>query len=267
VNAVLLAGRDFTEVGTVGEAAADRIAVALSRGGAEKRYDYTDPNEDVALAASGRHGALVAVADGHWGSRAAEVALAQLRDGCVESFLDGEGRSAESWYQDVLHALVAVNDAILAAHLPPDERPRTTLAVAFARPREDLLVLASAGDSHLFAASETQVSELLTRPRKTWFLGNAKRKPSELAKEVRIEIRPLGDVRAVFAVTDGISEHGIGVDDPGGAVKSAVARANAAPAGAYAPVAARAVLDAALAAHVENDAGDNIAVAVAWLGR
>jgi hypothetical protein len=93
VNTVLLAGRDFADVGAVGEAAADRIAVALSRGGAEKRYEYTDPNEDVALAASGRHGVLVAVADGHWGSRAAEIAVAQLRDGHAVEFLDGEART------------------------------------------------------------------------------------------------------------------------------------------------------------------------------
>ena len=265
MNALLLAGRDYAAVGAVGEAATDRIAVALSRGGAEKRYDYTDPNEDVAFAATGRHGLLVAVADGHWGSRAAEVALASLRDTQVAPFLDDEARSAESWYQDVLHALVAANDAILAAHLPPDEKPRTTLAFAFARPREDLLVLASAGDSHLFLAGATQVSEALAPPRKYSFLGNAQRKPSQLAKEVRIDVQRLGDVRALFAATDGISEHGIGVADPSEAVTTAVARANAAALEARPAVAARAVLDAALAAHVAHDAGDNIAVAVAWL--
>ena len=71
MRAVFLAGRDQIEVGAVGAQALGPIAAAISRGGAEKRYEYTDPNEDVALAASGRHGVLVAVADGHWGSRAA----------------------------------------------------------------------------------------------------------------------------------------------------------------------------------------------------
>ena len=267
MKAVLLAGRDFGEVGAVGEAAAEHIAVAISRGGAEKRYDYADPNEDVALAATGRYGALVAVADGHWGSRAAEVAVAQLRDTHAENWLDAESRSAESWYQDALAALVAMNDAILAAHVPPDEKPRTTLAFAFARPHEDLLVLASAGDSHLFVADATGVSELLPCPRRYHFLGNAMRKPSQLAKEVRIEVRQLGAVRALLAATDGISEHGIGVTDPREAANQAVTSAASSPESARASVAARALLDTALAAHVENDAGDNIAVAAAWLDR
>ena len=267
MKSVLLSGRDYGDVGDVGEAAVDRLAVVISRGGAEKRYDYTDPNEDVALAAAGRYGALVAVADGHWGMRAAELALEHLRDSQAENWLDAEARSAESWYQDVLHALVAANDAILAAHLPPDQKPRTTLAFALARPREDLLVLASAGDSHLFVAGATQVGEALPCPRKYNFLGNAPRKASQLAKEVRIEVQSLGDARALFAVTDGISEHGIGVADPRKAVTGAVATADAAAERARAAVAARAVLDTALAAHVENDAGDNVAVAVAWLDR
>jgi hypothetical protein len=128
-------------------------------------------------------------------------------------------------------------------------------------------VLASAGDSHLFVAGATEVSERLPRPRKYSFLGNGKRKASQLEKEVRIEVQQLGDVHALFAATDGISEHGIGVADPSEAVTTAVARANAAPLDARPAVAARAVLDAALAAHVSNDAGDNIAVAVAWLER
>jgi hypothetical protein len=103
VKAIGLCGRDHGDVGSVGEVAAERLAVVISRGGAEKRYEYTDPNEDVALAATGRYGALVAVADGHWGMRAAEVAIAHLRDAHAENWLDAEARSAESWYQDVLH--------------------------------------------------------------------------------------------------------------------------------------------------------------------
>ena len=93
MKAVLLAGREHAEVGAVGERRSHRVAVALSRGGAEKRYDYTDPNEDVALAAERPHGVLVAVADGHWGHRAAEVALVQLRDAHLEAWLDGAERS------------------------------------------------------------------------------------------------------------------------------------------------------------------------------
>ncbi len=266
MNSVLLVGREHGEIGAVAEQAQKRIAVAISRGGAEKRYEYTDPNEDVALAAEGSHGVLVAVADGHWGQRAAEVALLHLRDQHFEAWLDGAERSVESWYQDVLHALVAANDAILAAHTE-SETPRTTLAFAFARAADDVLITASAGDSHLFVVGETQVIERLPRQRKQSFLGNASRKPSELARELRIEVQPLGDARALLAVTDGISEHGIGVTDPREAVRSAVASADAAAASARAAVAARALVDAALAAHGSNDAGDNIAAAVAWIAR
>ena len=266
MKAVLLVGREHGEVGAVAERALSRVAVAISRGGAEKRYEYTDPNEDVALAAEGAHGMLVAVADGHWGHRAAEVALVHLRDEYFEAWLDGAERSAESWYQDVLHALVAANDAILAAHTER-ENPRTTLALAFARPAADLLITASAGDSHLFVAGEKQVIEYLPRQRKQSFLGHARRKPSQLARELRIEVHPLGDARVLLAVTDGISEHGIGVDDPREAVRTALAKADAAAASARVPVAARALVDTALTAHVRNDAGDNIAAAVAWIAR
>jgi hypothetical protein len=111
------------------------------------------------------------------------------------------------------------------------------------------------------------VIEVLPRQRKQSFLGNASRKPSELARELRIEVKPLGDARVLLAVTDGISEHGIGVDDPREAVRSAVAKADAAAAGERVPVAARALVDAALAAQVTNDAGDNVAAAVAWIAR
>lgn len=266
MKAVLLAGREHADVGAVGEGALDRVAVALSRGGAEKRYDHTDPNEDAALAAEGSRGVLVAVADGHWGQRAAEVALAHLRDAHLETWLDGAERSSEGWYQEVLHALVSVNDAILASHTA-NENPRTTLALALARPAEELLITASVGDSHLFVAGEQHVIERLSRQRQSKFLGHEPRKPSKLARDVRIEVQPLGDARALLAVTDGLSERGIGVDDPCAAVKTAVASADAAPASARASVAARALVDAALAAHREHDAGDNIAVAVAWLAR
>lgn len=266
MKAVLLAGREHAEVGAVGEQALARVAVALSRGGAEKRYEYTDPNEDVALAAEGSRGMLVAVADGHWGHRAAEVALVHLRDAHLEAWLEGAERSSEGWYQEVLHALVSVNDAILAAHTVT-ENPRTTLALALSRPAEGLLVTASVGDSHLFIAETKQVIERLPRQRQSKFLGHEPRKPSQLARDVRIEVQPLGDARALVAVTDGISERGIGVDDPREAVQTAVASAEAAAANARGSVAARALVNAALAAHRSNDAGDNIAVAVAWLAR
>ena len=91
----------------------------------------------------------------------------------------------------MLHALVSVNDAILAAHTA-NENPRTTLALALARPADDLLITASVGDSHLFVAGEQQVVEALSRQRQSKFLGHEPRKPSQLARDVRIEVQPLG---------------------------------------------------------------------------
>ena len=111
------------------------------------------------------------------------------------------------------------------------------------------------------------MAEPLSRQRQSKFLGHEPRKPSQLARDVRIEVQPLGDARALLAVTDGLSERGIGVEDPSEAVKMAVASADATAASARGSVAARALVDAALAAHRKNDAGDNIAAAVAWLAR
>jgi voltage-gated potassium channel Kch len=264
VNALRLLGRAHGEIGAVAVENAGRCAVAISRGGAQKRYDHTDPNEDAALAVEGARGALVAVADGHWGTRAAEIAIAQLADVHAADWLDGESRTPERWYQDVLHALVALNDAILASHAG-DDTPRTTLALALARPADGVLVTASVGDSLLFVAGERQVLERLPRPRTASFLGSLALKPSQLARAGRIETYPLADARALVAVTDGLSEHNIGVDDPRETVKQAIAAADAAKAGERAAVAARGVVDAAVAAHKDNDAGDNVAASVVWL--
>ena len=198
--------------------------------------------------------------------RAAEVALAHLRDAHAENWLDAESRSPESWYQDVLHALGAVNDAILAAHRPPDEKPRTTLAFAFARPREDLLVLASAGDSHLFVAGATRGERGAALPAQVQLpgqreaqavaarQGSAHRGAAAGRHCARSSPPPTGSRNSASASPIRAQ-----------AVTDAVASADAAAEPARASVAARALLDAALAAHVENDAGDNVAVAVAWL--
>lgn len=266
MNAAILVGRSQRELGAIGEQVGGGIAAALSRGGAAKPYAHTDPNEDAVLAARGTRGALVAIADGHWGARAAEIAIEVVRDAHLADFIDGPERSADRWYQDVLHLLVTANDAILAAH-GEEERSRTTFALALARPAENLLVATSVGDSHLFAGAPDAVREVLPRPRKLSVLGHEPWTASQAERTARFDVRPLEAVDVLVAVTDGLSEKGIGVADPLAAVSEAVTAARSADTAHRAARIARAIVDTALAAHVANDAGDNVAAGVAWVER
>lgn len=263
MTSILLRGQASVEIGAVAESGAGAIAAALSRGGAPKRYSYVDPNEDAALAARGGRGVLVAVADGHWGLRAAERALETLLAEAGE-WLDGPARGSDAWYQSILAALVAINNDVIATR-QGNERSRTTLSFALARPAENLLVHASLGDSHLFVVDRIVASEIPC-PRKPTFLGARALRASEAEKVGRIGVQPLDAPLAIVAATDGLSEAGIGVADPAGAAYAAVAAASdEAPEGRALTV-ARALVETSLAAHRENDAGDNIAVSVAWIG-
>jgi len=262
VNAVLLRGQDHTALGTVGEAGGDEVAAAITRGGAPKPYQHKDPNEDAALAARGACGALVAVADGHWGHRGAEAAVEALLAAARE-WLDGPTRSADGWYQAALTALLDANGAVLAEQRG-EARARTTLSFALARPADDLLVHAALGDSHLFVVDAIVAAEI-PRPRKPLYLGAGPLLASVAEKHARIGVQALDRPLAIVAATDGLSERAIGVADPAGAVHAAVAAARSHPIGRRAAAAARSIVDAALAAHRANAAGDNTAAAVAWL--
>lgn len=263
MNHALLFGRTQLTYGEVGEIAAGRLAVALSRGGAPKPYEHTDPNEDAVLAAAGAAGFLVAAADGHWGVHASEAAIDRLRAGFVADWVEGPARSADAWYQAVLHALVELNEAVLATHAE-ESKSRTTFALALARPAESLLVAVSVGDTHLFVATPDAVRETLPKPRRFSALGQARWTASKLEQIARFDVRPLAAVEALIAVTDGISEEGIGVGDPEVAVRDAVERARAQEPALRARSVARGLVDVALAAHVAQEAGDNVSAAVAW---
>jgi hypothetical protein len=263
VKRALLLGRAHLAFGEVGELRDANLGVAISRGGAAKPYAHTDPNEDAVFAASGAKGFLVAAADGHWGLRASEAAIERLRDAFVSEWVDGPERSADRWYQDVLHALVALNEAVFAAHAD-DVKPRTTFAVALARPHEELLVAASIGDTHLFLATPDAVREILPKPRKFNVLGQERWSASKFEQIARFDVHPLAGVEALVAATDGLSEEGIGVADPEAAVRAAIDAARTLPLAERAGATARAVVDAALSAHVAQQAGDNVGAAVAW---
>lgn len=261
MKTALLFGRSQLAFGEIGEQGFDAGAVALSRGGAPKPYAHTDPNEDAVLAARGERGALVAVADGHWGARAAEIAIEVLRDQFLGDWLDGPARSTDRWYQDALHALVALNDAILAEH-SEESHSRTTFAVALARPLDKLLVATSIGDSHLFVVDDRDVREILPRPRKIGVLGHERVTASQLERLARFDLRPLDSIETLVAVTDGLSEEGIGVEDPTAAVREGLAVARPVPLADRAHLTAHAVVGTALAAHVRQNAGDNVSAAV-----
>jgi serine/threonine protein phosphatase PrpC len=79
-----------------------------------------------------------------------------------------------------------------------------------------------------------------------------------------VGFRPLDDVRAIVLATDGLSEVGIGLADPAAAVAEIVAGAASRAADLRPLETAREVVEAALAAHRENQAGDNAAAGVVW---
>jgi len=262
MNVFLLRGREHVALGAVGEAGDEAVAAAITRGGAPKPYGHTDPNEDAALAMRGARGALVAVADGHWGHRGAECALEALQ-ATAREWLEGPIRGSDAWYQLALAALVEANDAVLAGQ-EGEARARTTLSFALARPAEDLLVFAALGDSHLFVVDAIVAVEI-PRPRRSLFLGAGALRASVAEKHAQVGVQALDRPLAIVAATDGLSERAIGVADPAGAVHAAVAAAQGDRPGQRAAAAARGIVEAALGAHREQDAGDNVAVAIAWL--
>ena len=266
MRAVLLRGREHTAMEAIAEASEGPVAVALSRGGAPKPYPHTDPNEDAALCASGASGLLVAVADGHWGHRASELALEHLLGAVAQDWTEGKSRGAAAWRLEALGALVGTNRAVHAAR-SAEQRSRTTVALALARLPENLLVAASMGDSHVFRVSDEGPFELVAmRKARAFFLGE-RLSPAALERVARVEVQSLDPCVALVAATDGLSEEQIGVADPLTAVRDAVAAGRARAADARAAGAARALVEAALAAHRKRQAGDNVAVATAWVGR
>jgi serine/threonine protein phosphatase PrpC len=259
----VLHGRDHTGGGKIAAIAEGRVAVALSRGGAPKRYAHKDPNEDGAAFVSGDGGDLLVVADAHAGREAAEIAVDHL----VERF-GPQWTTASApplpWPELARSAVGELHAAILeSAARGGNPESRTTLTFALVRPGEDLLAWASVGDSHVFHVAEAETSELTPQePERMHFLGSPSRTPETL--EIQIASRALGATRALVLVTDGISEHGIGVDYPCEAVAAAAARAELAKPELRALVAARHLLEQALAAHRRQSSGDNVATALYW---
>jgi hypothetical protein len=109
MKTAVLHGRDFVLFGGIGSLAEGDAALVLSRGAAKKRYSYTDPNEDCAAFAIGDGGVLLAVADGHHGCEAAEIAIDRILDDYAPHWTRSAEPLAERWPTQGVTALADVN--------------------------------------------------------------------------------------------------------------------------------------------------------------
>lgn len=265
MRSALLRGREHAALGVHGAVAEERVAIAISRGGWTKQYAYVDPNEDAVAFALGARATLLAVADGHSGFEAAEVALEHLLEHPAPHWTENAGppASPEAWRR---HALAALADAAvqIGGERREGSRSRTTLTLALAVPSAGTCYYAAIGDSHLFAAYAGEAREVAPAERAGAFLGDPA-VTEKLAEYARLGVFPLTGVRALVLTSDGLSEEGIGLADPAAAVHAArLAVAGEPP--ALRPIAlARALCDAACASHRAHHSGDNIACAVVEL--
>ena len=230
MRAALLRGRDHVALGAHGAIAEANVAIAISRGGYAKQYAYVDANEDAAAFATGERGVLLAVADGHSGFEAAEVALEHLLEHPAPHWTEGSGppASLEAWRR---HALAALNDAALqiSGERREGSRSRTTLTLALADGVARRCHYAAIGDSHLFAVYAGVVREVAPAGKSGAFLGDPA-VTEKLAEYVRLGVFSLTGIRALVLATDGLSEEGIGVADPARAVQEARLSAGEQPA-------------------------------------
>jgi serine/threonine protein phosphatase PrpC len=264
----VLRGEDHVRLGRISALAEGVAALALSRGGAVKPYAYVDPNEDCAGFVLGPSGSLVVVGDAHKGCAASHVAVDALLEHFAEAWT-GAAALASAWPELAAAAVSQVHMEVLRSGASPVGNPdsRTTFSFCLVRPDDDLLAWASVGDSHVFLAAAESVQEVAVgRDAPSWFVGSAQREPQQLAERVRAGSTSPAGKRAVVLATDGLSEKNIGVEDPASTVADAVRRAaDAAP--ELRPLeAARGVVERSLGAHRRQRAGDNVAIAVIWLG-
>lgn len=266
MRATLLRGRDHVELGAVDAVAEGCAALAISRGGAPKVYAHQDPNEDAALFALGEGGLVVAVADGHQGFEAAEVALEYVATHPAPHWTEPGVLRPAAWRRQAAAVLEDANRAILGERGDTEYGPRTTLALAVALPAEGLLLYASIGDSHVYLAGETGVRDLAALPgRKAAFLGQDAAGAETLEVRAAIGEAPLAGARALVLASDGLTQRGVGLEDPARAVAEALDAAAREPAPLRALAAARGLAERACAAHRRQRSGDNVACALLWL--
>jgi len=267
-----LLGRDHHTLGALAAVAEGPAAITLSRGGAVKRYTHTEANEDATLFAHDDGGTFVAVADGHHGAAGAQAVIAYLEAEWAPRWTATAPLPPDEagWSTEAMRALAGANDAVLAdaarRGLPPAP---TTLALGIVRCGEERVLWAGIGDSHVFSVDGESATDLLKASladRRTAFLGYETLDARAIAGRSAAGLCPCTGLRALVLATDGLSETGIGVEEPERAVHEATL-ASAAVEPELRPLElARRVSGAALAAHRRHAAGDNIASAVVWLG-
>lgn len=262
----LLLGREHTRLGAVAALSEGRCAIALSRGGFRKGYAHRDPNEDAAAFAFGAGGALLAVADGHGGHEAADLALSEALARFAPAWT-GAGAIAAGWSDLARDALGRLHTEVIArGSSGGNPEARTTLALAIARPDEGVVLFASVGDSHVFAAGRDGAPDLAAqRDARPAYLGSSSLEPAELAARAAIGRAPLAETHALVLATDGLSEEGIGVDAPEHTVLEALAHARRASRELHPLELARGIVDRALDSHRSRRSGDNVASAVLCL--
>jgi hypothetical protein len=269
----LLRGRDHTEIGAVAAESEGALAIAISRGGAQKQYAHRDPNEDAAVFAEGPGGVVLAVADAHEGEIAATAALEHVLADLAGPWTAAWPLPADDWEPGAHAAFLQLNDAVRQAAARTDTPGScTTLTLAVVRPEEGWLLYASMGDSHLFQTRGTAAVDLGVRSSSqsrralgSYFLGWGNETEASLAEKCRVGAEPLASTRAVVLATDGISERNIGLPDAEAAVTRCVLEVSSKPPDLRPLQLARAVVETALEAQARNGAGDNIAVASLWL--
>lgn len=273
MNSAVLRGREHVVVGGIAAVAEGPAAIALSRGGAAKRYPHKDPNEDFAGFAAGPGGLLLVVADGHSGHEASERAVERLLERWASDWAGPEAPGLrERWREVSLAALFDACHAVRERALREGcQAARTTLSAALLRPAEGWLGWLAIGDSHVFAVEECEALELgLSGEARKWFLGHPAETRESLAQKYESGTRELDGLCAVALATDGLSERGIGVESPSRAVALAAtsARARVGDTRERLPLeTARDIVETALRAHRQNAAGDNVAAAVGWIER
>jgi serine/threonine protein phosphatase PrpC len=263
-----LLGTDHRLLGEIAAVGEDGAAIALSRGGAPKRYAHADPNEDAAGFALSEWGAVAVIADAHAGHQAARVAVDRLLDAHAPRWLAAAPIALDARFaSEAVEVAFDANLAILQAALREGgNASRTTLVAALLRSRDRWFGVMSVGDSHVFVCDGAQAFEVAAaKSDPAVFLGAPTLTHDRLAPHVYADVLSLDSTCAVVLATDGISEAGIGVDDPAAVVAEVVRAAAVGAPTLRALGAARSLVSRALASHRERRSGDNVAAAVLWV--
>ena len=229
-----LHGADHSELGEIATISEGDAAIVLSRGGAQKRYAHREPNEDSVGFRGSEWGAVAVIADGHSGSQAARVSVDRVLDTHAVRWLAASPIALDARFaSEAAEVAFDINTAILKATTGNTlDESRTTLAAVLVRPREGWMAAFSLGDSHVFRVEASETLEIAAlEGESTTYLGEPVHTLELLEARVRAEVMPLEGARAIVLATDGLSEKGIGVADPGAAVAEALQEAADTPPG------------------------------------